>query len=93
LPTGQLRVSAWRTEEVSAEVYINVEQFDVDASGQGVLIAGWRILSSGGEKVIHAGQGRLSRQGPSPGADPAGATATLSQLVAALSDEITRAIK
>ena len=39
LPTDQIRLSAWRSEDVAAEVYVTIEQFDVDASGRGVLVA------------------------------------------------------
>ena len=32
LPTDQIRLSAWRSEDVSVEVYVAIERFDVDAS-------------------------------------------------------------
>src|SRR5580765_712629 len=48
LPTEQVRMSAWRSEDVAAEVHVTIEQFDVEAGGRGVLIAQWRILSPGG---------------------------------------------
>jgi uncharacterized protein len=92
LPAAQIRLSAWRAEEVSQEVYVTVEQFEVDAAGQGVLVAWWRVLSPGGEKVLQAGQCRATRPGPPPGTDPQGATATLSELAAALAREVTQAI-
>ena len=93
VPTDQVRLSAWRSEDVAAEVYVTIEQFDVDASGQGVLVARWRILSPGGEKVLKAGGSRLSRQGPSPEASASGAVATLSELVAELSRQLAQALK
>ena len=93
LPTDQIRLSAWQNSDVSAEVYILVEQFDVDARGQGVIVAWWRILSPGGEKTLKAGECRLSRQGPAPDVDPSGAVATLSELAADLSRQVTQAIK
>jgi len=93
LPTEQVRMSAWRSEEVAAEVYVTIEQFDVDVSGQGVLIARWRILSPGGEKVLKPGGSRLSRQGPPPDAGASGAVATLSELVADLSRELAQALQ
>jgi uncharacterized protein len=93
LPTEQVRLSAWRSEDVAAEVYVTIEQFDVDASGQGVLVAQWRILSPGGEKVLKAGGSRLTRQGPSPDAGASGAVATLSELVADLSRQLAKALK
>ena len=93
LPTEQVRVSSWRSEDVAAEVYVAVEQFDVDAKGQGVLTAQWRILSPGGEKILKAGGSRLSRQGPPPGTSPSGAVATLSELVADLSRQLAQALR
>ena len=93
LPTDQIRLSAWQSEDVAAEVYVTIEQFDVDASGRGVLVAWWRILSPGGEKTLKAGESRLARQGPPPDADPSGAVATLSELVADLSRQLAQALK
>jgi uncharacterized lipoprotein YmbA len=93
LPTEQVRLSAWQTDDVAAGVYVTLERFDVDARGEGVLIARWRILSPGGEKVLKAGGSRLSRQGPPPDAGTAGAVATLSELVTDLSRQLAQAIK
>ena len=93
LPTDQIRLSAWQSAEVSAEVYVAIEQFDVDARGRGVLAAWWRILSPGGEKTLKAGESRLTRQGPPPDADPSGAVATLSELAAELSRQLAQAVK
>lgn len=92
LSTDRLRLSRWSPDEVSAEVYVSVEQFDVDASGRGVLIARWRILAPGGEQG-RSGGSRLSRQGPAPDADAAGAVQILSELVADLSRELAQAIE
>jgi uncharacterized lipoprotein YmbA len=93
LPTDQIRLSAWESADVSVEVYVAIEQFDVDASGGGVLVAWWRILSPGGEKTLKAGESRLARQGPPPDANPSGAVATLSELVADLSRQVAQAVK
>jgi uncharacterized protein len=93
LPTDQVRLSAWRSEDIAAEVYVTIEQFDVDASGRGVLVAQWRILAPGGEKILKAGGSRLTHQGPSPDAGASGAVATLSQLVADLSRQLAQALK
>ena len=93
VPTEQVRLSDWRREDVSAEVYVTIEQFDVDAGGKGALVARWRILSPGGEKVLKAGDTRLARQGPSPGTGASGAVATLSELVADLSRQLGQALK
>ena len=93
LPTDQIRLSAWRSEDVSAEVYVTIEQFDVDSSGRAVLFAWWRILSPGGEKILRTGECRLSREGPSPDANPSGAVATLSDLIADFSRQLEQVLK
>ena len=92
LPTDQVRLSTWRSEDVGVEVYVAIEQFDVDAAGRGVLVARWRILSPGGEITLKAGESRFSRQGPAPGDSPSGAIATLSDLLAEQSRQLAQAI-
>lgn len=93
LPTDSIHLSAWQKDEVGAELYIGIEQFDVDESGHGVLVARWRVLSPGGDKVLKAGRNRLSRQGPAPDTNVAGAIATLSELVADFSRELALALQ
>jgi len=93
LPTDQIRLSIWRSDGVGAEVYVAIEQFDVDSKGEAVLIASWRILAPGGEKTIKAGESRFMRHGPSPNANPSGAVATLSELMADLSRQLAQALK
>jgi hypothetical protein len=70
-----------------------MEQFDVDATGHGVLVAWWRILAPGGEKTRRAGVVRLSRQGLPPAGDPSDAVATLSELVADFSRHLAQALQ
>lgn len=93
LPTDRIHLSAWQKDAVAAEAYVALEQFDVDASGRGVLVAQWRILAPGGEKILKAGSSRLSRQGPSPDADASGAIATLSELLADFSREMAKSLQ
>ena len=93
LPAEQVRLSAWQRADVAAELYVTVEQFDVDASGRGVLVARWRILSAGGEKILKAGGTRLTRQGPPPDEGASGAVATLSELVADFSRQLAQALQ
>ena len=93
LPTDQIRFSTWRREDVAAEVYLNIQQFDVDASGRGVLVAWWRILSPGGDKTLKAGESRFSQQGPVPADNPSGAVATLSDLLGELSRQLAQTLK
>jgi uncharacterized lipoprotein YmbA len=92
LPTDQIRLSAWQTTDVSVEVYVAMERLDVDTHGQAVLVAWWRILSPGGEKILKAGESRLARRGPLPGVDPSGAVGTLSDLVADMSRQLAQTI-
>ncbi len=93
LSTDRVRLSTWRSEDVGAEVYVTIQQFDVDTSGRGVLLAWWRILSPAGEKTLKTGESRLSRQGLAPDANPSGAVATLSDLLAELSQQLAQAIR
>jgi uncharacterized lipoprotein YmbA len=93
LHTEQIRLSAWRSEDVSVEVYVAIEQFEVGADGQGVLVARWRILSAGGESLLRAGEIRCQRQGPPPDRDPSGAVATLSGLAGDLSSRLAQAVR
>ncbi len=93
LPSDQVRLSAWQSSDVVAEVYVAIEQFDVDARGQGVIVASWRVVAPGGEKTLKAGECRLARQGPPPQANPSGAVATLSDLLAELSRQLARALQ
>ena len=93
LPTDQVRLSAWQKADVATEVYVTIQQFDVDADGRGMLVAQWRILSPGGESILKSGESRFTCQGPSPAANPSGAVSTLSQLIADLSRQLAQALK
>jgi uncharacterized lipoprotein YmbA len=93
LGTDQVRLSTWRPEEVSVEVYVNVERFDVDSHGDGVLTAWWRLVAPNGEKVLASGKFTSTHSGPSPEKDPRGAALSMSTLVADLSRELARAIQ
>jgi uncharacterized lipoprotein YmbA len=93
IPTDQVRLSMWGAEAVAVEVDVNVERFDVDSHGQGVLMAWWRVLSPGGEKVLASGRFSATRQGPPPNKDPQGAAALMSALAAELAETLARAIK
>ena len=93
LPSTQVRRAVWGSDEVAVEIHITVERFDVDAAGQGELVAGYRILSPGKGEVLKAEQFRAARSGPRPESDPKGATATLSALVGDLSGELAKAVE
>jgi uncharacterized lipoprotein YmbA len=93
LATGRICLSSWRKNDVSAEVYVGIQQFDVNETGTGMLVARWRILSPGGDKILKSGLARLSRQGPAPQADASGPVATLSELTADFSRQLAQAIR
>jgi uncharacterized lipoprotein YmbA len=93
IPTDQVRLSRWAPEAVAVEVDVNVDRFDVDSEGRGVLTAWWRLLSPGDEKVIASGRFSASRKGPPPNTDPVGAATLMSNLAADLAETLARAIK
>jgi uncharacterized lipoprotein YmbA len=93
LPTDKVRLSEWRSEDVSVEVYVALERFDVDASGQATLIAWWRLVAPGGGKTLKSGQTNLVRPGPSPDTNAAGAVSNLSEILADFSRQLAGAIK
>ena len=93
IPTDQVRLSMWGAEAVTVEVEVNVERYDVDSHGQGVLMAWWRVLSPGGEKVLASGRFSATRQGPPPNKDPRGAAALMSTLATELAENLVRAIR
>ena len=39
IPTERVRLSVWRTEEVTVEVRVSVERFDVSSHGEALLVA------------------------------------------------------
>ena len=93
LPSDSVRLSAWRSQDVSAEVYVTVNRLDIDDKGQGVLTARWRISAPGGEKILKTGTSQFTRTGPAAGSDPSGAINTLSELVSDLSRQLAQAIR
>jgi len=93
LPTDRIHLAAWQRDQVAAEIHVTLEQFDVDKSGSGVLVARWRVVSPGGEQVLKAGTSRLARQGPRPDDNTSGAVATLSALIADFSRQLAQAIQ
>ena len=90
IPTSQVRLGAWRTDDVTLEVHVSVEQFDVDRAGKGNLVAGWRITSPGGRKMLDNGTARLTRSGKS---DPQDTVTTMSELTAEFSRTLAQAMK
>jgi uncharacterized lipoprotein YmbA len=93
LATDRIYLSTWQKADVTAELHVVIEQFDVDIAGRGQLVARWRVVSPGGEEVMQSGTSRLEHAGPTPDRDAAGAAATLSQLVGSFSREMMPAIR
>lgn len=93
IPTDQVRLSFWEPGAVTVEIEVNVERFDVDSHGEGVLTAWWRVLSPGGEKVLASGRFSATRKGPPPNVDPQGAAASMSSLAADLAGKLVQVIR
>jgi uncharacterized lipoprotein YmbA len=92
LGSSNIYLSAWRREEVSAEVHVSLDRFEIDEHGNALLEAKYLITSSGSEKTKRTGASKISRQGTSVSANPDEAVATLSAALAALSREIADAL-
>ena len=93
LGTDRIYLSTWQKSDVTAELHVIIEQFDVDVTGRGQLVARWRIVSPASERVLKSGTSRLEHTGPAPDRDAGGSVATLSALVADFSGEMARALR
>jgi uncharacterized lipoprotein YmbA len=93
IPTDQIRLGAWRAEDVALEVYVTVEQFDVDTTGKGRLVAWWRITAPGGSKVLKSGETRLTKAGQPPAGNPQNIATTLSGLTSDFSGVLAKAVQ
>ena len=93
IPTDQVRLGAWRVDDVTLEVHVTVEQFDVDQGGTGSLAAWWRITAPGGAKVLKSGETRLTKAGKSPASDSQNIAATLSELTATFSQTLAESVR
>jgi uncharacterized lipoprotein YmbA len=81
-----------RPTEALVDIQVQLEQFEFDAAGNGVLAATWRIMAPGREEVLSSGRSRFALTGPPPSPDPRGAVATLSNLLGRLSEELAQAL-
>jgi len=93
IPTDQVYIGAWRTDAVALEIHVSVERFDVDQTGNGSLVAWWRITTPGGVKVLKSGESRLAKAGKSPTADSQNIATTLSDLTAEFARTLAQAIR
>jgi len=93
LPSGRVHIIDWGRGEATFNVFITVQQFDVDTRGSGTLVAQWRITASDNEKPLKSGQTGLVRSGDSPRGDPEAIARTLSDLTAEFSRELAKEIR
>ena len=93
IPTDEVRLGSWRAKDVMVEVYVNVQQFDVDQSGKGTLTAWWRITAPGGAEILKSGETRLTKTGQTPASNAENVVTTLSQLTADFSGTLAQAVR
>ena len=93
LPSDSIYLTDWGHDQVMVAVYVSVQQFDVDISGRGTLIAQWRITAPGSDVPLKSGRTRLERTGPSPRGKPEVIAETLSGLAAQLSRDLAQSIR
>ncbi len=93
LASDQTYLTAAEPRSVVVRVFVDVQQFDVDAEGRGTLLAGWRLAAAGADKPIKTGQVHLTRSGPSPRGNPQAIASTLSALTADFSQELAQALR
>lgn len=93
LPSASIYLTDWPGDQEVIRVFIDVQQFDVDSGGQGILNAHWRITPSNSDQQSKTGQVRLTRTGASPRGHPEMVATTLSDLTAEFSQELARSIR
>jgi uncharacterized lipoprotein YmbA len=92
LPSDSVYVDEWGSHQVTARVFVNVQQFEVDTHGKGTLIAQWRIAGPQNDPPLKSGLTRLDRTGPSPGGKPEVIATTLSELAGDFSRDLAQSI-
>lgn len=93
IPTDQIRTGTWRADSVSLELRVTVDQFDVDTTGKGTLVAWWNITSPGSVKVLKNGETRLTKAGASPASDAQNIVTTLNDLTTEFSRILAQAVR
>jgi len=93
LPSDSIYLTDWGHSQVTVTVYISVQQFDVDVTGRGTLIAQWRITVPGSDVPLKSGRTRLERTGASPRGKPEVIAETMSDLAARFSRDLARSIR
>jgi uncharacterized lipoprotein YmbA len=93
LPSANIYLTDWPRDEDVIKVFIDVQQFDVDSSGNGTLNAQWRINAPDSNQQSKPGQARLTRVGASPRGHPEVIATTLSDLTTEFSRELAQSIR
>ena len=91
-PSIQTVTSAWRTDEVKAELYVLIQRFELGDSGEAVLECEWRIVAPATGQVLHSARSSISKKGAPLASDPRAAVGNLSAALADLSGEIVAAL-
>jgi uncharacterized protein len=92
LHTESILLNDWRREDVARELHIRIQRFDFDEHGSITLDAVWRTTRPGGGETIRTGHTVITKQGPPPEADTAGAVSQLSEALADFSRELAAAL-
>ena len=93
LASNRTYLAAAERDRVVLRVSVNVQQFDVDAEGRGILLAEWRLTAAGADKPMKIGQTRLTRPGPAPRGNAQAIATTLSALLAEFSRDLAPALR
>jgi uncharacterized lipoprotein YmbA len=93
LPSANIHLTDWPRDQEVIRISIDVQQFDVDSSGNGTLNAHWRISAPNSDQQSKAGQARLTRAAASPRGHPEVFATTLSDLTAEFSRELAQSIR
>jgi uncharacterized lipoprotein YmbA len=93
LPSANIYLTDWPRDQEGITVFIDIQEFDVDSTGNGNLSAHWRITASDSDQRVKTGQTRLTRAGASPRGHPEVIATTLSELTAEFSRELSQSIR
>jgi uncharacterized lipoprotein YmbA len=93
LPSANIYPTDWPRDQETIKVFIDIQQLDVDSTGNGNLNAHWRITASDSDRQVKTGQSRLTRTGASPRGHPEVIATTLSDLTAEFSRDLAQSIR
>jgi uncharacterized lipoprotein YmbA len=92
LNSDRIYTTDWAHDQVMVCLYVNVQQFDVDTSGCGTLVAQWRINTPDSDKPLKSRNTKLTQSGSSPRGHPEAVVATLNDLTDRFSREVAQAV-